>query len=148
MVTSDISLTAETPRIFSELERTLATRGDFRVTQRIRNYSLYAVGPSSISTSIFAAGFVVGILLFVFYTVLGILIFIALVAFYAYTPKDTVHAVIYSEESGKSTVSLTFHGRSAGKLANAISRRLSGLSGSPDAPDQKGEESDNIKKDQ
>ncbi len=110
--------------LYTTAEGFLQKRGDFRITQRTKNTSLYAEGSKNINEIGVGVGLVLGILFLFLFFPLGIIIFIVVGVIYAASPNNSIHMDIQSEGGGRSSISITSQGKDATNVTEIIARKL------------------------
>ncbi len=129
MSTIDQTMRMSQEKAYSEAEKFLGQRGDFHITQRTRNSSIYAEGSRDINPAAIGVGLVLGIIFIILLWPLGLIIFIIVAAVYATSSNNSIHFDIQPNDADSCNLSVTTNGRDAERAAEVI---VGKMKGSPD----------------
>ena len=124
MATFDQTVGMSQEKTYSIAEKYLGQRGDFHITQRTKNSSIYAEGTRDINPVAIGVGLLLGIIFIILIWPLGLIIFIIVAAVYATSATNSIHFDVQADEADRSNLSVTTNGRDAAKAAETIVEKL------------------------
>lgn len=146
MPTQERIFDGEPGEIYNEVMNVVRPRRDFYVTAQIQDESLYATGRKSPNTTVLAIMGIVGVvcLFIALLSLVAILLFILMAAYYASSPNNTLHLTTKGTGDGKTKVTFTVIGKESVNFARYISKSLEGSRTEPEAiePEEEPEDSE------
>lgn len=147
MPTQERIFDGEPSEIYDEVMNVVRPRRDFYVTAQVQDESLYATGRKSPNTTVLAIIGIVGVvcLFIALLSLVAILLFIVMAAYYASSPNNTLHLTTKGTGDGKTKVTFTVIGKESVNFARYISKSLEESRTVPESsePEEEPEEPEN-----
>lgn len=147
MPTQERIFDGEPSEIYDEVMNVVRPRRDFYLTAQVQDESLYATGRKSPNTTVLAIIGIVGVvcLFIALLSLVAILLFIVMAAYYASSPNNTLHLTTKGTRDGKTKVTFTVIGKESVNFARYISKSLEESRTVPESsePEEEPEEPEN-----